>query len=36
MTEKKTYEYWLIYLIDPGLDDKFIGDNNPTNLYGYT
>ena len=36
MTDKKTYEYWLIYLIDPELHDKFIGDNNPTNLYGYT
>ena len=32
MTEKKTYEYWLIYLIDPELHDKFIGDKDPTNL----
>ena len=36
MTDKKTYEYWLIYLIDPVLHDKFIGDNDSTNLYGYT
>lgn len=36
MTDKKTYEYWLIYLIDPELHDKFIGDNDSTNLYGYT
>lgn len=36
MMTDKTYTYWLIYLTDPALHDKFIGDNSPENLYAYT
>lgn len=36
MTNDKTYTYWLIYLTDPALHDKFFSGKMSTDLYAYT
>lgn len=36
MTNEKTYTYWLMYLTDPDLHEKFFRGKMSNNLYAYT